>query len=157
MISLIYNAPTDKKRKYMKQLLSFIQNHWPLCTAAGTILALLVFEEFKNKIGGIPRTSAQDATLLLNREHAVTIDLRNQKAFASGHILDSINIVRTDFDAHIKKIESHKSHILILVDDTDANAASIGAKLQKNGFAKIYILAGGLQSWKDANLPLIKN
>jgi len=141
----------------MKQLLPFIQNHWPLCAAAGAVLALLVFEEFKNKIGGIPRTSAQDATLLLNREHAVIIDLRNQKTFASGHILDSINMERADFDAHMKKIESHKNHTLILVDDTDANAASIGAKLQKNGFAKIYILAGGLQAWKDAHLPLTKN
>jgi rhodanese-related sulfurtransferase len=141
----------------MKQLLSFIPNHWPLCTAAGAVLAFLIFEELKGKMSGMPRTSVQDATLLLNREHAVTIDLRNQKAFASGHILDSINIVRTDFDAHIKKIESHKNHIIILVDDTDTDVASIGAKLQKNGFTKIYILAGGLRAWKDAQLPLIKN
>ena len=141
----------------MKQLLSFVQNHGPLCVAAGAVLALLVFEELKNKIGGIPRASAQDATLLLNREHAVIIDLRNQEAFASGHILDSINMVRTDFDAHIKKIESHKNHTLILVDDTDANAASIGTKLQKNGFTKIHILTGGLHAWKDVHLPLTKN
>lgn len=139
-----------------KQFVPFIQNHWPLCAAAVAVLALLVFEELKNKIGGIPRISAQDATLLLNREHAVAIDLRNQQAFASGHILGAINLARTDFDAHIKKIGSHKDNTLILIDDTDANAASIGAKLQKNGFAKIHILAGGIQTWKDAHLPLTK-
>ena len=141
----------------MKQFLQFIQNHWALCSAFGTALALLIFEELKNQVGGIPKVSVQNATLLLNRENATTLDLRNQKAFASGHILGSINIARADLNAHMKKIESHKNHAVILVDDTDAGAATIGAKLQKHGFAKIHILAGGLSAWKDAHLPLTKN
>lgn len=141
----------------MKQLLQFIQNHWALCSAFGTVLALLIFEELKNQMGGIPKVSVQNAMLLVNRENAATLDLRNQKAFAGGHILGSINIARVDFDAHIKKIESHKNHAVILVDDNDAGARAVGAKLQKHGFAKIYILAGGLSAWKDAHLPLTKN
>jgi rhodanese-related sulfurtransferase len=141
----------------MKQLLQFIQNHWALCSAFGTVLALLIFEELKNQMGGIPKVSVQSATLLLNRENAATLDLRNQKAFASGHILGSINIARADLDAHMKKIEPHKNHAVLLVDDTDAGAQAIGTKLQKHGFAKIHILSGGLSAWKDAHLPLTKN
>lgn len=142
-----------------KHFLQFIQNHWALCLAFGVVLALLVYEELKSKykVAGIPKIAVLDATLLLNRENTIMVDLRNQKIFANGHILGAINIARTDFDQHAKKIESHKNHNIILLDDTDINAASIGAKLQKQGFNNIHILAGGLQAWKDAHLPLTKN
>lgn len=142
----------------IKQLLQFIQNHWALCTAFGVTLALIAFEELKIKIGGggAPRISAHHTTLLLNRENAVALDLRNQKIFADGHILESINIVFADFDANLNKIESHKNRPIILVDDNESNTSSIAAKLRKHGFSHIYILAGGLRSWKDAQLPLIK-
>jgi rhodanese-related sulfurtransferase len=141
----------------MNQILQFIQNHWMLSSAFVVVLIALIFEEIKGKIGGIPKIPAQSVTLLLNRENAVVVDLRNQQAFAGGHVLGAINIAYVDFDAHLKKIESHKNHILILVSDSDANTTSIGAKLQKQGFTKVYILAGGLQAWKDAHLPLTKN
>lgn len=141
----------------MKQILQFIQNHWMLCSAFGAVLMVLVFEEIRSKMGGIPKISAQTATLLLNRENAITIDLRSQQAFASGHILGAINIVRSDFDAQLKKIEQHKNHTLILVSDNDTDAASIGAKLQKLGFTKIHILSGGILAWKEAHFPLTKN
>lgn len=140
----------------IKQLLQFIQNHWALCSAFGAVLVVLIFEELKNKIGGISKITALDATLLLNHEKTVAIDLRNQKIFANGHILNSINIDRADFDANMKKIESYKNHTVVLVDDNDIKAASVGNNLQKHGFTKVHVLAGGLQTWKDANLPIVR-
>jgi rhodanese-related sulfurtransferase len=141
----------------MKQILPFIQNHWMLCSALAAVLIALIFEEIRGKMGGIPKISAQTVTLLLNRENAVVVDLRVQPAFISGHVLGAINVAYADFDAHLKKIESHKNHALILLSDNETHAASIGAKLQKQGFTKVYILANGLQAWKDAHLPLTKN
>jgi rhodanese-related sulfurtransferase len=140
----------------MQQFLQFIQNHWALSSAFLVVLALLIFEELKNKIGGIPRVSPQNATIMLNREDAVVVDLRNQSAFENGHILGAINIVHADFAANIKKIESYKNRTLILVADQDSNAASIGAKLQKQNFTKIYVLTGGIQAWQSSSLPLTK-
>mgnify|MGYP000005133967 CR=1 FL=1 len=140
----------------IKQILQFIQNHWMLCSAGGVVLALLIFEEIKGKLTGTPKISAQNAALMLNRENTLVIDLRNQKAFTSGHILGSMNIARADIDSSIKKLEVHKNKTLILVDDNDTVATSIVTKLQAQGFAKIYILADGLSSWKNAQLPLNK-
>jgi len=140
----------------IEQIIQFIQNNWVLCAAFGAAIILLIFEEVRGKIGGISKISAHALTMLINRENAVTIDLRNQKAFASGHIIGSINIVRSEFDANLKKIETYKDQPVILVDDTDSNAETIGAKLQKQGFTKIHILSGGLQTWKNAKLPLTK-
>lgn len=141
----------------MKQILQFIQNHWMLSSAFVVVLIALIFEEVKGKIGAVPRIPASSATLLLNRENAVIVDLRTQQVFASGHILGAINIGYADFDAYLKRIEPHKNHDLILVSDNDAHAASVGIKLQKQGFSKVHVLAGGLQAWKNAHLPLTKN
>jgi rhodanese-related sulfurtransferase len=139
-----------------QQILQFIQNHWLLCAAAFVILALLIFEEIKSKISGIPKLSAQDTVLWLNRENAVLVDLRSKTAFSSGHILGAINILRAEIDSNLKKLEPHKSQSIILADDRDTDASSAGVKLQKAGFTKIYVLAGGLGAWKDAQLPLNK-
>jgi len=140
-----------------QQLLQFIQNHWALCLAFVATLAFLIFEELKGKMGGIARISPQNATILLNRENATIIDLRNQNAFSSGHIINSFNIERNGFDTHIHKIESHKNHPIILLDEADNHIAAIGTKLKKSGFTKIYLLSGGLQAWKNAQLPITKN
>ncbi len=139
-----------------QQILQFTQDHWMLCTSFITILGILIFEEIKNKLSGIPRVLAKSAVLMLNRENALAIDLRSKAAFAGGHILGSISIVRAEIDQDLKKLEPHKDRPLILVDDQDSGAVAVGSKLQKAGFTKVYILAGGPNSWQDAQLPLSK-
>lgn len=141
----------------MEQLTQFIQNHWALCAAFGATLIVLLVTEIKSKATGIPKISPQTAILLLNREHAVIIDLREQKTFAHGHILGATNIAGTNLPTNIKKLERHKNNTLILVDDSGISSASIGTKLQQQGFTKVHILAGGIQAWKNAQLPLTKN
>jgi rhodanese-related sulfurtransferase len=121
------------------------------------VLVLLIFEELKGKISNVKKLSAQETSLLLSRENATIIDLRNQKAFANGHILGAKNIAYNDIDHHLKKLEAHKNNPLILVDDNDTNTASASTKLYKQGFTKIYTLAGGLNSWKEAQSPLIRD
>jgi rhodanese-related sulfurtransferase len=141
----------------VKQILQFIQNHWMLCSASIVVLLLLIFEEIRGRITGLPKMSAQDVVLALNRENALVIDLRTKNAFANGHILGAINVVRTEIDQQLKKFENYTDRTLILVDDYDSDLSVVNAKLQKIGLTKIYALAGGLNSWKDAQLPLSKN
>ena len=140
----------------MEQLTQFIQNHWALCAAFGATLVVLLVIEIKNKATGVPKILPQNAILLLNRENAVIIDLREQKKFTHGHILGATNIASTNLPAHMKKLERYKNNTLILVDDSGINSASIGTK-QQQGFTKVHILAGGIQAWKNAHLPLTKN
>ncbi|EKD94401.1 MAG: hypothetical protein ACD_26C00066G0001, partial [uncultured bacterium] len=84
------------------------------------------------------------------------LDLRNSDLFNEEHILNSINIAQKDFDVTANKIKQYKKNIIILLADTDNNAAAIGTKLQKNEFTNIHILSEGLQAWRKANLPTVK-
>ena len=141
----------------IEQIFEFAQNHWMLSLSAAVILALLIFEELKGKAAGLTKLSAQDVSIMLNRESAVVMDLREQKSFLNGHILGSINANKDNLDNELKKISSHKELPLILVSDNDANISNTAAKLRKLNFTKIYMLSGGINAWKEAQLPLNKN
>jgi rhodanese-related sulfurtransferase len=140
----------------MKQFFEFCQHHWTLWLLFVVVLIWLVFEEFKNKIGGIPRLNPQGVTMLINREDAQVIDLRSHNVFLQGHILGAVNVPRAEIAKETTSIDAYKKQPVILVDDNDAAALPIGVKLQKLGFTKLYLLAGGMQKWKDASMPVAK-
>ncbi len=36
------------------------------------------------------------------------------------------------------------------------SAQGVAAKLNKQGFAKVFVLQGGMNTWTGANLPVVK-
>lgn len=140
----------------MKQLIEFVTHHWVLGVAFVVVLFWLIIEELRTKIGGSPRLAPKDATALMNHEDALVVDVRAKAVYITGHILGSVNIPAAELQDHLKKIETHKTKPIILVDATDAALVSFSNKLKHHGFTKVYILAGGLPAWKDAGLPLVK-
>lgn len=140
-----------------EQLLDFIQNHWMLSLAGLFVLTLIILEETKNKVGGALKISAQKATLLINKETTVVLDLRNQKKFSEGHILNSINIEHSNIENKFKKLEAYRDKDIVLVADNEKNTATVAAKLNKKGFTKLYILSNGIAGWENAQLPLDKS
>lgn len=139
----------------IQKILHFTQAHWHICAVFAATSLLVIWEELKNNIGGMPKIAAKDVPLLINREDATIFDLREAKMFAAGHILGSINVAQSD--AESKQTVAYKSKTVILLDTTNALAATFGNKLKKQGFTKIIILDGGIPAWQNAQLPLAKN
>lgn len=139
----------------IQKIIHFTQAHWHICAVFTATLLLIIWEELKNNIGGIPKTAAKDISLLINRENAIIFDLREPKIFATGHILGSINIAKSDIES--KQIATYKNKTIILLDTTNALAATFGNSLKKQAFTKITILDGGILAWQNIGLPLTKN
>jgi rhodanese-related sulfurtransferase len=140
----------------MDQFIEFAKNHWFLWLALLAILAVIAFEETRRNIKGIRRIAPQQAVDLINHEDAIVFDLRDQHAFNAGHILNAIHVVPSDFEGMLKKIEQHKGKSIILAGRDEAQVVTVGAKLQKHGFSKLYTISGGLAAWKNASFPLVK-
>jgi rhodanese-related sulfurtransferase len=49
-----------------------------------------------------------------------------------------------------------KSSPVILVCETGTKSASLVGKLQKEGYADVVCLEGGIKAWNLAGLPLVK-
>lgn len=140
----------------MSKLLPFIQHHWILVSAFVIALILLFILEARSKGLGGSRLSAAQLTQMVNREQAVVIDIRDAAAFHDGHIIHAINIPLVDLDQNLVRLEKDKQKAIVVVCAMGQKSPVVMNKLRKLGFEKVYILAGGMMSWKNAHLPLVK-
>ena len=77
------------------KFIAFVIKHWPLWVALVIIILLIIVEEMRGKMGGLPRLSSQELTQMINHDEGVVFDIRDKQAFESGHILGSINLPLT--------------------------------------------------------------
>ncbi len=80
------------------------------------------------------------------------IDVRNANSYAAGHLAGAQNIP-------LDYLESRRHEIpmgleIILYDDTGLGAFQGAVRLFDAGILNTYILSGGLNAWKQANLPI---
>ncbi|HLR17981.1 MAG TPA: rhodanese-like domain-containing protein [Alcanivoracaceae bacterium] len=137
----------------MDNLVTFIGNHPVLVSTFVVLVLLLVFTETKRAGQSV---SAQIVTNLVNRDNGLIVDIRNSDEFREGHIPGSMNIPMANIVDHVEKIKGHKDKPVILVCNTGMSTASVGKQLKEQGFSQIYRLAGGIQSWRSDNLPVVK-
>jgi len=140
----------------MDQILQFISNHWDLFTALIVILTLLFAITFIDKIRGIQQVGPAEATRLINHLDALVLDVREDKEFAEGHIINSLHIPMSKVENQLEKLNKHKSSHIIVSCRSGSRSNSICGMLRKNGFENVTNLKGGLMAWQNANMPLNK-
>jgi rhodanese-related sulfurtransferase len=100
--------------------------------------------------------SATGAVQLINRDRAVVIDVSETEEFATGHVAGAKNLPLNQLEEKLPNAVKNKALPLILVCPTGARASRAVAMAKKLGYEQAQCLAGGLKSWKEANLPLEK-
>jgi len=141
----------------MHEFIDFALHHWELVLALVVILILLLTFELHGKLTGTSGLSPHEATLLINREDAIVLDIRDSNNFAKGHITRAINIAHADLNAKLKQLDKYKEKPIIICFVTGQPHNKVGRVLKENGFTKIYHLKGGITAWQDAGLPLTKD
>lgn len=96
---------------------------------------------------------------------AVLIDVREPAEFDTGHLPGAINIPRGvlefQVDAHPAVANAtdpalaHRERPLVLYCRTGGRAALAADSLQKLGFADVRSIAGGIEAWREAGLPVV--
>lgn len=139
----------------MPDLINFLNHHMMETYAIAGLLVLLMIIEYlrlKRHNFSVQTTKAIE---LINRENATVIDLRSKERFSTGHIVGSHLINSNDVQENPKKIEKFRSKPLLLVCDNGVESQKTAASWTKKGY-NVYSLSGGLRSWTDAGLPLVK-
>ncbi len=134
----------------------FITEYWYLFAMLLAIVFLLGLEPAQRRATGSRNVSPAELPKLQYREQAVIIDLNDNEKFKQGHVSKAINIPFNSLNDSISKIRKHQAKPVVLVCETGANSRKAATVLKKNEFANLYILDGGLASWKRENLPLEK-
>lgn len=132
---------------------NFLLNNWYLVLLAlGSGLALL-WPSISGKNNGV---STAEAVRLINREKAVLIDIREAAEFEAGHAVGARSLPLAQIEAGAKALPSNKTLPLVLVCASGSRAARAAQQLRKLGYEQAVVLAGGLNAWREANLPVEK-
>jgi rhodanese-related sulfurtransferase len=107
-------------------------------------------------VGGIANLSPNEAVLLINRENAVVLDVRDAAEFAGGHITGARHIPLDQLADRLAEIQRYKDKAILVNCQSGARSAKACDILRKQEFSKIYGLDGGLNAWNEAKLPIIK-
>lgn len=100
--------------------------------------------------------SVNEATLLINRQDAVVVDVRETAEWSAGHIPNARHIALGQLAKHLSELDKFKDKPVIVVCASGNRSGTAGSVLMKNGFQQVYNLAGGIHAWSDAGLPMTK-
>jgi len=106
--------------------------------------------------GTIARVTPAEATLLMNREDALVLDVRETGEWSSGHIAGARHITLAQLDKRMSEIEKFKDRPIIVCCASGNRSSSACGQLKKSGFEKVFSLGGGISAWLEASLPLTK-
>ncbi len=135
------------------QLIEFAGNHPVLVMALAGILLMLVLSEIQQRLSKTREVSPAEATRLVNHEHAVLIDMRDDKDYREGHIINAISAPLADGKVP-ESLEKYRNKPVIVYCQRGQRSTGYCSQLGKQGFETVYNLHGGLNAWQKADLPL---
>lgn len=137
----------------INQLIEFTSNHPMLVAALAGILVMLIGGELRQRISGTNEVGPGEATRMLNHDNAVIVDMREDKDYREGHIVNAVHTPASNSDA-VQKLEKFRERPVIVYCRSGHTSAGFCSKLRKQGFTSVYNLAGGVLAWQKAGLPL---
>jgi rhodanese-related sulfurtransferase len=139
----------------MNRFFEFATAH-PLLIAAIVVVALIAIAlEIRHRATGSGSVGPTEAVLMAN-QGALMLDVRSDEQYADGHIIDARNLRGSDLESSADSLKKYKDKAVVVYCDTGATSAAAARVLKSKGFTKVVNLRGGLQAWKQENLPLVR-
>lgn len=132
--------------------MEFVQNNI-LLIAITVVSGIMLFLPSVRRSGG-DNIDPTEATLLINREDALVIDVRESAEYVSGHIPQARNIPLSKFAERVGELDGFKDKPVIVNCRSGHRSSNACSQLKKHGFTRIYNLDGGVGAWEQAGLPL---
>lgn len=137
----------------MELFFQFVSAQWYWFALLSALLAALAWWESR-RAG--PQVTPQQLSLMVNNENALVLDVRSDKEFRQGHIVNALNMPASGFNDRIKQLEQHKERPLVLVCKVGQQTGNVAKQLRAAGFEKVYRLSGGMMEWSGSQMPLVK-
>lgn len=138
----------------MALFLSFLAEQWLL--VAMLVAAAVLLLQHESRKGG-KTLSPQQVVSRVNQDEAIVVDVRDEKEFKQGHIVDAINIPHSKMNSRWVELEKYREKPVILVCQLGHHAGPSGKILAGHEFKDINRMAGGMMEWKNTQLPLVSD
>ena len=118
------------------QLIEFAGNHPVLVMALAGILLMLVLSEIQQRLSNTREVSPAEATRLVNHENEVLIDMRDDKDYRQGHIVNAISAPLADGKVPAT-LEKYRDKPVIVYCQRGQRSAGYCSQLGKQGFETV--------------------
>jgi len=130
--------------------------HHPFLIAAAVILAVLaIVIEIRERAKGSSLIGTAD-TVRLTNSGALVLDVRDTAEYEAGHIIDARSIPAKEIATRVDTLKKYKEKPVVVCCENGFASAAAAKVLKALGFTKVATLRGGLRSWRQENLPLVK-
>jgi rhodanese-related sulfurtransferase len=140
----------------MQQFLDYVSHHYGLAAVAAAMAVLVAVHEFRARTASFGSISPAEAVRLVNAG-ALVVDIRTREAYDAGHITGARSVPGAAIADGAKPLERFKDKAVIAYCDTGTTASAAARHLVRLGFAKAYSLRGGIASWRQENLPVVRD
>lgn len=141
----------------MEQLVEFAKDQMLLSGLWVGLVGMLVYSFVAPMLSKSNRVNNHQATLLINKEDAIVLDIRAAKDFKAGHIIGSRQLKPEELrEGNFAKLEKNKDQPIIVVCAMGNLAAGTANKMVNAGFTNVNVLSGGISAWQSASLPVSK-
>jgi rhodanese-related sulfurtransferase len=86
----------------------------------------------------------------------MVLDVRDLGEYDTGHIIDSRHIPAKEIAERADTLKKYKEKPVLICCESGMASAGAAKALKALGFSKVATLKGGLRSWRQENLPLVK-
>lgn len=138
------------------RLTEFVVNHWALSLAFVGISALLIINEIRSRLYGAPQLGPHAATQTMNSGDTLVLDVREANEYQQGHLANALHIPLSQLGKRLTELEKYRGHTLVTYCRSGNRSNNAAGLLRKQGFTNVYNLAGGIDAWQKANLPVTK-
>lgn len=133
--------------------MDFLQANWYWIALAVFSGGWLLIDTLRAQ-GDSTQLSPLEATMMINREDAVVLDVRDLGEYGQGHIPNALHIPLSELPKRSGELAKYKARPIIVYCASGMRSASAVSTLRKEGLEKLFNLRGGLQEWEKAGLPV---
>jgi len=135
----------------MQEFDNFVSGNWELFVALAIILFLLARTWFGPS--AVVMVLANEAVQLINHKNALVVDVRTEKEYREGHVMNALHIPLGMLDDRIQELQAYKNDVVVMVCRTGARSAQAATRLKKQGFTNVHNIGGGMLAWERVKLP----
>lgn len=136
--------------------MEFFQDNILLISLALGSGVMLLMPSLQKSANGIPNLNSQEAVTLINRSHAIIIDVRNDDEFAAGHIAEAKSMPLDALPDRLNELKKYKDKPILVNCQRGVRGAKACDILKKAEFTQVHHLKGGLEAWVNDKLPVVK-
>ncbi len=137
--------------------MAFIQENILLIGLALGSGVMLLMPSARKSANGVPNVTSAEAVTLINRSHAVVVDVREAEAFANGHIAEAKSLPLEELPDRLAELKKYKNKPVLVNCQKGVNGVKACNILKEAEFKEVHHLKGGLDAWVHDKMPIVKS